>query len=86
MNDLLTPTMEKALNLAKAHGGKLYRHPGGFWAGPEFQSYQGGMGSSECYGTPTVNGLVVRGAAEYSDYKEGRGGDFPVEITLISDE
>lgn len=72
----LTPTMEKAAAFAKQHGGKLRRHPGGFWAGPEYQQW----GTS--FGTSTVDGMVKRGAAEYTDWKEGRNGRFPVEVSL----
>lgn len=72
----LTPTMEKAAEFARQHGGKLHRHPGGFWAGADYKQH----GTS--FGTSTVDGMVKRGAAEYTDWKEGRNGRFPVEMTL----
>ena len=72
----LTPTMDKAAELAKQHGGKLHRHPGGFWAGPEYKQH----GAS--FGTSTIDGAVKRGAAEYTDWKEGRNGRFPVEVAF----
>lgn len=44
--------------------------------GPEFKRH------SEHYGTSTINGLVDRGIAVYTAFKEGRNGKFPIEVTF----
>lgn len=77
VNMELTTTMKMAAEYARQHGGKLHRHPGGFWAGPEYKSHY-----ATSFGTSTVDGMVKRGAAEYTAWKEGRNGRFPVEVTL----
>ena len=85
----LSPTMEAALALARANGGKLQRHPGGFWAGPDFQ-IEGRAGRVDpWFGTQTIMALVDRGLAVYSARRpipyDGRPGgrEYPVEITLV---
>ncbi len=80
MKKALTATMQAAAEFARQHGGKLNRHPGGYWAGPGLEL------GGQTFGTNTVHGLVMRGAAEYTDWKEGRSGRFPVEITLTNQE
>lgn len=72
----LTKNMHEAVDFARQHGGKLYRHPGGFWAGPDYQQW------GKSFGTSTVEGMVKRGAAEYTVWKDGRNGRFPVELVL----
>ena len=76
MAKALTPTMHHARVYARKHGGKLYRYPGGYWAKPNWQQ------SEHSFGTLTIEGLVSRGVAEYSDWREGRNGRFPVEVTV----
>ena len=71
-NGALTKTMRQAVAFARQHGGMLYRHPGGFWSGPEFSGY------GESYGSSTVEALVARGVVEYAGWKEGRNGRFPI--------
>lgn len=68
MKQELTSTMKQAVKYAKQHGGKIQRKPGGYW-GP--------------FGTTTIDGLVRRGAAVYSDHRKNSRGEFPVEITLV---
>ena len=72
----LSPTMQAAVEAAKQGGAVLKRYPGGYWAG------LGWTDGDPYFGTTTVDALVARGAARYSDWKEGRNGRFPIEITL----
>lgn len=72
----ITPKMQEAIDFAKEHGNRLYRHPGGFWAGKTYKQW------GIYFGTNTIHGLVTRKVAEYTDWKEGRNGRFPIEITL----
>lgn len=74
----LSPTMKDAYNFIKENGDKLYRHPGGFWSKKEWRSYR-----EKYFGTNTIKALVARGVAEYTDWQQGRRGQFPVEITLL---
>jgi hypothetical protein len=68
--------MQEAVNYVEAHGGELVRLPGGFWV-------RNGAALSDChYGTPTVQALVSRGVATYSEWQEGRYGRFPIRMTL----
>lgn len=68
--------MLTAVEKARKFGGKLHRHPGGFWQGPKFEQWEWNAG------TRTVQALVDRGVAEYTEWKEGRSGRFPIEMTL----
>ena len=69
------------MDKAAEHGGKLERMPGGFWI------YRGAKlngGVPEWYvGTSTVQALVKRGAMEYSEHKESRGGRFPIAAQIV---
>jgi hypothetical protein len=71
----LSPTMLAAFEHAKAHGGAIVRYPGGFW-------YAADRIGGKSFGTPTVEGLVSRGAATYTEWQEGRNGRFPIRATL----
>ena len=70
----LTTVMLACVEFTKKQGGELKRYPGGYWAGEEWKS--------EYFGTNTVHGLVLRGAAEYSEWQDGRNGRFPIRIKL----
>lgn len=76
----LTSTMRDAVEWARDHGGKLHRHPGGFWGGEKFTQHHG-----EWFGTPTIQGLATRGVVEYTAWKEGANGRFPIEASLTKD-
>lgn len=69
--------MKAALLALASNGGKLYRHPGGFWCqekvGPRTSAY---------FGTPTIAGLRARGYVEYTEWRDGKGGQFPIEVSL----
>jgi hypothetical protein len=75
----LTPTMKELIGYMREHDGKIHRHPGGFWARGQSFAYLG-----KSYGTSSVEALVKRGIARYSDWQEGRNGRFPIEATLIA--
>lgn len=64
MSDELSPEMDRAAEFARKHGGKLYRHPGGFWGSETWSGMNG-----KWFGTATVEALVKRGAATYSAYR-----------------
>lgn len=83
--DKLSPTMREAYEFAMKNGGKLYRHPGGFWAGKEWVPHQ-----VPWFGVQTVEALVKRGVAVFSDWRYNRGrsdryvrNGWPVEATMI---
>lgn len=74
----LSETMQRAIGFAAAHGGTLHRQPGGFWS-PRAGTDLG------YYGTSTIEALVKRGLAEYTVWREGRNGRFPVEMRLTDE-
>jgi hypothetical protein len=67
-----TPSMQKAIKAMQDNGGKIVRKPGGVWV----------TDGSYWHKTVTVEALVTRGAAEYTEWKEGKNGRFPIEATL----
>ena len=77
----LTSTMQAAADYAKAHGGALIRLPGGFWVRDGHTQWDGWQ-AQQTFGTPTVNALVSRGVAEYTEWRDGRNGRFPTRMTL----
>lgn len=56
--------------------GAIERIPGGFWVQP------GTSATYPSFGTTTVEALVKRGAAKYTDWKENRNGRFPIKAEL----
>ena len=74
-NKKLSPLMQDAYNVAQKSEGKIYRLPGGFWYFNK--KYEGSY-----IGTTTVEALVSRGLATYTEWKEGRRGKFPIEVTV----
>ena len=77
MNPELSKKMLSALMHMKRNNNKLVRFPGGYWAREGWHSWNG-----PCWGTPTVEGIVRRGYAEYTVWKDGRSGKFPIECEL----
>ena len=73
----LSPKMKSAVAHMQRHDNKLIRYPGGYWAAVDWRSWNG-----PSFGTPTVEALVNRGLAEYTAWKDGRSGKFPIECTL----
>jgi len=75
----LSPTMEDLVRYMREHGGKIVRHPGGFWA------HEGWIFRAELsYGTTSVEALVKRGVATYTKWQDRKSGNgrFPIEATL----
>lgn len=75
----LSPKMLAAVEFAQRHGGSLARFPGGFWRQADADPWDV-RGSS--FGSSTVHALVTRGVADYTEWKDGRNGRFPVRMTL----
>lgn len=71
----LSATMRAALDHASKNGG-LVRSPGGYW-GPRAP-----CGCPLTFGTSTINALVSRGLAEYTEWKDGRNGSFPIRMAV----
>lgn len=79
----LSPTMREAIDHAIKHSGGdrakcvLVRFPGGFWGSREW-SY-----GELWFGTSTIEGIVKRGAGEYTRYQPSKkGGKFPIEVKI----
>ena len=68
----ITSTMSAALKAIKANGGKILRYPGGYW-----------YADGRYFGSSTIHALVIRKVIEYSVWKDGRRGTFPVEAALL---
>jgi hypothetical protein len=72
----LSPEMVDAYDAAKANGGRLIRHAGGFWCGAA------GL-AGRTFGTTTAQALVKRGAAYYSaNHTRADRSSFPTELTI----
>lgn len=79
----LSAAMAEALGTAIEHGGKLERHAGGYWTWPKCPR----TGSTFPYltwwaGTSTIEALVKRGELEYTGYRDGRVGRFPIVASV----
>jgi len=82
----LSRTMQDAISYAMQHDGKLTRFPGGFWASPGFV-WNGHTANGVSFAPATVEALVSRGCAEYTQWQDRRGGgQFPIEATIINKE
>lgn len=85
----LTPTMQAALDFARAHDGKLTRHPGGFWCGPSgVGGYIDESGEYRAhgrwFGTSTVHALVSRGVMQYTAWQpSSKHRPFPIEASVV---
>jgi len=76
-NKPLTPTMRRCIKYLQS-AGKLVRYPGGYWAAEHWDRWK-----TPWYGTPTVQALVTRGLAGYTEWKQGRNTQpFPVAMEL----
>ena len=81
----LSPAMMECRDFMQKHGGKIHRHPGGFWSHETWNQHEGGIN----FGTATVEALISRGVAKYTRWKAGRrypASSFPVEATLCDDQ
>lgn len=75
----LSPTMVFAWDFGIGAGGELVRFAGGYWT-------RSGNIPPHCehYGTPTIEALVRRGGAEYTEWKDGARGRFPIRVKMKS--
>ncbi len=65
-------TMKAAIACAKKNGGRLVREPGGHW-----------MADGYDFGTTTIEALVTRDLAFYSEwFTNKKGRKFPIEATV----
>jgi RimJ/RimL family protein N-acetyltransferase len=71
----LSVEMKQVIDFMRLHGGKIHRH-GGYW----WRERLDGMG----FGTSTINALERRGCIRYTEYKRGRGGEFPILAELVA--
>lgn len=76
MSIKLSPAMENAIEVAKNNNGVLLRYPGGFWEGPILDKSKGWVRAA------TVQALVDRALAEYTEHKGNNAGVFPVKMKL----
>lgn len=77
----LSPTMRALVEFMKQHGNEIHRHPGGFWAQKGWSQWNTG---GNWFGASSVQALVARGVAEYSEYQQGRSAvRFPIAARLI---
>ena len=68
--------MIDAYYVAKANGGRLVRHAGGFWCGAAGRA-------GRTFGTTTANALVKRDAAYWSaNHTRADKTSFPTELTI----
>jgi hypothetical protein len=79
----LSPTMEHAVTLAQSNGGKLMRHPGGYWSTPAFDNMTHAGRQVPTFSTNTAHALVTRGVAKWSEWNYSGSVRFPVELTLV---
>lgn len=80
INKPMTALMAMALGDIIDKGGKVVRRQGGYWTQPG-AAHLGVIGHPYDWwvGTPTIEGLVRRGELEYSEWKDGKNGRFPIE-------
>lgn len=85
LTEPLSDTMSAALMVAREHGGKLTRLPGGFW------TFDGCPRNNNTpltfFGTTTIKGLVWRGHMEFTQWrrKTKQHDPFPVEAQTVDD-
>ena len=69
--------MQQAMMYALAHGGKLCRYRGGFWAMENWRH-----GQTPWFGGSIVKALVSRGLMSYTEWSAGSKGRFPVAAVV----
>ncbi len=78
----LTKVMLAALAFARANGGKLHRHAGGYWTRPEPMSFRNHKRNVDYFGTQTINSLIARGLVA-AETTRRYGSPFHVRVTVI---
>jgi len=71
----ITPPMRECIAKMRQYNRMIDRYPGGFW--------QCGATGGVSFGTSTVEALVTRGLAVYTEWKQGRSR-FPIRAVLTS--
>lgn len=79
----LTAPMLACIDLAQEGNGELVRYAGGYWA-PRGRAHP--RLSGEWAGTPTVQALVARGQARFSEHRRSRTKPVPVAIQLTGEK
>lgn len=79
MKQELSATMVACIDMALENGGELVRYQGGYWAP---RGAHPRATHTPSHGTPTVEGLVRRGQAEYTEWHNGKFKVFPVAMRL----
>lgn len=82
MTKPLSATMVACLDDALEAGGELVRYQGGYWAARNAPRAHDGI-PRPYHGTKTVQALVDRRAAEYSEWRDGRNGQFPIAMRVL---
>ena len=70
----LTSVMRQCVAGMRQYNNMIDRYPGGFW--------RCGSTGGLTFGTSTVEALVGRGIAEYTEWRDGRKGRFPIRARL----
>lgn len=73
--------MAAAVDFALEHGGEIVRLPGGYWT-HRGAGWNGNRPAGAYFGSSTIQACVLRGALEYSEWKENRMGSFPVAARI----
>lgn len=84
----LSPTMQSAVDHARANGGKLCRYPGGAWMRPGLTGRAVEIGAiipgEVWFSTQTIQSLIARRAVVVSGWAHTSwdSGKFPTEVTV----
>jgi hypothetical protein len=81
----LSATMVFCVDDTHEAGGELVRYQGGYWAARNARRGHNGI-PFPYHGSSTVQALVDRNVAEYSEYRDGRNGRFPIAMRLLPEE
>lgn len=76
----MTATMIECADFMRRNGGTIHRHPGGYWSRRDWNKTK--SWETNVFGTNTVDGLVRRRIADYTEHRDGRKHRFPVAATL----
>lgn len=74
----LSTTMQQCVEYIRKNGA-IHRHQGGFWANEGWILHSGPY-----FDAGTLNALVRRGVVEYTEWRDGRGCQFPITAMLKS--
>jgi hypothetical protein len=79
----LSATMVACIDMARDAGGELVRYQGGYWA-PRGVCHPTRSTGTDCgwHNSSTVQAIVSRGHAKYTEHRRGRSGEFPIAMRL----